>query len=55
MEGTQPSSDTEGGFRPVVPSPETAAPREGLHLMAFVRKQELAQISISTEQAKVAC
>lgn len=55
MVGTQPSSGIEGGFITKVPSPETTAPREGLYLMAFVRKQELAQISISTEQAKVPC
>lgn len=40
----------------MIPSPETTtAPREGLYLMACVRKQELAQISISTEQAKMPC
>lgn len=55
MVDTQPSSDIEGGFIPMVPSPETTVPREGLYLMACMRKQELAQISISTEQAKVSC
>lgn len=38
----------------MVPSQSTA-PRERLYLMACVRKQELAQISISAEQAKVSC
>lgn len=39
----------------MVPSPETTAPGEGLYPEACVRKQVLAEVSISAEQTKVPC